>query len=206
MLGWARILQNNKVEGVNLNQALDTIIRNAKMQSKLIEDLLDTARITSGKLRLEIKSVHLPRIIKSIIDVSRPAAEAKEISIFENLDSSIESIKGDPDRLQQIVNNLMSNAIKFTPKGGNISVRLQREDSSAVITVADTGIGISPEFLPRIFDQFTQSDPASTRRYGGLGIGLALARKLIELHGGTIRAESKGEGKGATFIVTLPLR
>lgn len=206
MLGWARILQNNKIEGINLNQALDTIIRNAKTQSKLIEDLLDTARITSGKLRLEIKSVSPVQIIKSVINVSRPAAEAKEVRIIENLDSSIESIQGDPDRLQQIVNNLISNAIKFTQKGGDISIRLHQADSNAVFSIADTGIGISPDFLPRIFDQFTQSDPASTRRYGGLGIGLALTRKLVELHGGTIRAESEGEGKGATFIVALPLR
>jgi signal transduction histidine kinase len=206
MLGWARILQSNKVEKVNLDQALETIIRNARTQSKLIEDLLDTARITSGKLRLEMKPVNLSRIIKSVIEISRPAAEAKEISIFEDLDPGIESIKGDPDRLQQIINNLFSNAIKFSQKGGEISVRLNRVDSLALITVKDTGIGIKPEFLPRIFDQFTQSDPASTQRYGGLGIGLALARKLVELHGGTIRAESEGEGKGATFIVALPLR
>jgi signal transduction histidine kinase len=122
------------------------------------------------------------------------------------LDLNIEPIKGDPDRLQQIVNNLMSNALKFTSKGGNITVKLVRKNSNAVITVRDTGIGISAEFLPRIFDQFTQSESASTRRYGGLGIGLALTRKLVELHGGTIKAESEGEGKGATFIVTLPLR
>lgn len=206
MLGWARILQNKKVQDVNIDQAVETIIRNARTQSKLIEDLLDTARISSGKLRLEMQPVKLLQIVEAVLDISKPAAEAKEITIKENFDSNMDFIRGDADRIQQIIGNLLSNAIKFTPKGGNIEVKIQSQETNALIVIKDSGTGISPEFLPHIFEQFSQSDPASTRRHGGLGLGLALARKLVEMHGGTISAESEGLGKGATFTVSLPLR
>jgi signal transduction histidine kinase/CheY-like chemotaxis protein len=206
IMGWARLLQNKQIQNVNLEQGLETIVRNARIQSKLIEDLLDTARITSGKLRLEIHPVNLLELIRGVLDITKPTAAAKDIIITANFDSAINLIQGDSDRIQQIISNLLSNAIKFTPKGGNINVDLQRQDSNAVIIITDSGIGINPEFLPHIFDQFSQADPDSTRRHGGLGLGLALARKLSEMHGGTITAQSEGVGKGAQFTVTLPLR
>lgn len=206
MLGWAQILRSTRVDEATLAHAIEIIERSAKTQSRLIEDLLDTARIVSGKLRLDIQPVDLASLIENAVDVLRPASEAKQIEIKLKLNAGREMITGDPDRLQQVVWNLLSNAIKFTPKGGLAEVRLERADPHVRITVSDTGRGISPEYLPFIFDRFHQADSSSTRRSTGLGLGLSLVRHLVELHGGTVYAKSPGEGRGASFIINLPLR
>ncbi|MEW6209759.1 MAG: response regulator [Acidobacteriota bacterium] len=206
MLGWARILRSTRVDEATLSHAIEIIERSARTQSKLIEDLLDTSRIVSGKLRLDIRPVELRSVIENAAQVLHPAAEARGIDIRLRFDVEREIITGDADRLQQIVWNLLSNAIKFTPNGGRVEVLLQRADPHVRLTVTDTGKGISPEYLPYIFDRFHQADASSTRRYGGLGLGLSLVRHLVELHGGTVCAESDGEGRGATFTVNLPLR
>jgi PAS domain S-box-containing protein len=206
MLGWAQILRSTKVDESTLAHAIEIIERSARTQSKLIEDLLDTARIVSGKLRLDIQPVDLTSLIENAVEVLRPAAEAKKINIELSLKAGREVITGDPDRLQQIVWNLLSNAIKFTPNQGSVTVHLERVDPHVRITVSDTGKGISPEYLPFIFDRFHQVDGSSTRRHTGLGLGLSLVRHLVELHGGSVYAKSPGEGQGASFIINLPLR
>jgi PAS domain S-box-containing protein len=206
MLGWTRILQNTPTDAQTTEHALNVIVRNARSQSKLIEDLLDSSRISRGELRFEMQPLELLPIIKSAIEIAAPAAEAKEISITEQLEPTANFITGDADRLSQILDNLLSNAIKFTPAGGTVDIRLERDGNEARIIIADTGQGISPDFLPQVFQRFKQGDPSDTRRHGGLGIGLSLARHLVELHGGRISAHSAGEGKGATFDVYLPLR
>ena len=205
MLGWAQILRSTRVDEKTLAHAIEIIERSARTQSRLIEDLLDTARIVSGRLRLDIQPVDLASLINNAVDVLRPASEAKEIEIQLKLNAGREVITGDPDRLQQVVWNLLSNAIKFTPKGGRVELRLKRADPHVRITVSDTGKGISPEYLPFIFDRFHQAEGSSTRR-SGLGLGLSLVRHLVELHGGTVYAKSPGEGQGASFIINLPLR
>jgi PAS domain S-box-containing protein len=206
MLGWAQILRSTRVDEATLSRAIEIIERSARTQSRLIEDLLDTARIVSGKLRLDIQPVDLTSLIENAVESLRPASEAKQIEIQLELNAGREVITGDPDRLQQVVWNLLSNAIKFTPKGGRAEVRLDRADPHVRITVSDTGRGISPEYLPFIFDRFHQADSASTRRSTGLGLGLSLVRHLVELHGGTVYAKSPGEGQGASFVINLPLR
>ncbi|HEV8483029.1 MAG TPA: response regulator [Blastocatellia bacterium] len=206
MLGWARILRSTRIDEATTAHAIEIIERSARTQSKLIEDLLDTARIVSGKLRLDIQPVDLTAVIEDAVEVLHPAAQAKGIPIQMTLDGGREVITGDPDRLQQIVWNILSNAIKFTPHGGTVEVRLQRADPHVRVTVSDNGKGIGVEYLPYIFDRFRQVDSSSTRRHGGLGLGLSLVRHLVELHGGTVYAESPGEGQGATFTVNLPLR
>jgi PAS domain S-box-containing protein len=206
ILGWARLLRAEKLDAGTAGRALETIERNAKAQSQLIEDLLDVSRIISGKLRLDLRPVELVPIIEAAIDSVRPAANAKGIQIRKALDLSVSLVSGDPNRLQQILWNLLSNAIKFTPKDGHVEVRLERTDSQAEIKVKDTGIGIHADFLPYIFDRFRQADSSTTRKHGGLGLGLALVRHLVELHGGAVHAESPGEGQGATFTVRLPIR
>jgi signal transduction histidine kinase len=206
MLGWAQILRSTRVDDATLAHAIEIIERSARTQSRLIEDLLDTARIVSGKLRLDIQPVDLTSLIENAVEVLQPAAEAKRIEIQLMLNVGREVITGDPDRLQQIVWNLLSNAIKFTPNGGRVEVRLERADPHVRITVSDTGKGISPEYLPFIFDRFRQADGSSTHRHTGLGLGLSLVRHLVELHGGTVYAKSPGEGQGASFIINLPLR
>jgi CheY-like chemotaxis protein/two-component sensor histidine kinase len=182
------------------------IVRNARSQSKLIEDLLDASRISRGELRLDMQPLEILPIIKSAIELAASAAEAKEISITEGLEPTANFITGDADRMNQILDNLLSNAIKFTPQSGTVEVRLERDNNEAKIIVTDSGQGISEDFLPQIFRRFKQADPSETRRHGGLGIGLSLARHLVELHGGRISAQSAGEGTGATFTVYLPLR
>lgn len=206
MLGWAQILRSTRVDDKTLAHAIEIIERSARTQSRLIEDLLDTARIVSGKLRLDIQPVDLTSLIENAVDVLRPASEAKQIDIQLRLNAGREVITGDPDRLQQVVWNLLSNAIKFTPKGGGVEVHLERADPHVRITVSDTGKGISAEYLPFIFDRFHQADSSSTRRSTGLGLGLSLVRHLVELHGGTVYAKSTGEGQGSSFIINLPLR
>jgi PAS domain S-box-containing protein len=205
ILGWAHMLRANKLDSQTQSRALETIERNAKSQAQLIEDILDVSRIVTGKLRLDVRPVELASVAEAAIAAVRPAADAKEIRIESILDPRAGPVSGDPNRLQQIVWNLASNAVKFTGKGGRVQVRVERVSSHIEIVVSDTGQGISPEFLPFVFDRFRQADATSTRRHGGLGLGLAIARHLTEMHGGTVHADSPGEGMGATFIVRLPL-
>ncbi|MDQ4123710.1 MAG: ATP-binding protein [Acidobacteriota bacterium] len=206
ILGWTQMLKNGIVGYEQLPKAIETIERNSRSQAQLVEDLLDVTRIVSGKLRLNIKPVELTSVVETAIDTVRPAAEARSVEIEKHFDELPALVSGDPERLQQIVWNLLSNAIKFTPKGGRVTVRLERAESAAQISVADTGKGIEPEFLPYVFERFRQADGTTTRKHGGLGLGLAIVKHLVELHGGTISAESEGVGKGAVFTVRLPLR
>jgi PAS domain S-box-containing protein len=205
VLGWTRLLGTGQLDPETAKRAMDTIERNAQSQVQLIDDILDVSRIIRGKLRLNVRPVELAPVIESAVDSVRPAAEAKGIRLQVVLDRQAGPVSGDPDRLQQVVWNLLSNAIKFTPKEGRVQVLLARADSQLEVTVSDTGQGIAPEFIPYVFDRFRQADPTTTRTHGGLGLGLAIARHLVELHGGTVRAESGGEGRGATFRVLLPL-
>jgi PAS domain S-box-containing protein len=205
MLGWIRLLNSRKFDEKTTARAMETIERSAKSQAQLVEDLLDVSRIIRGQLRLNIRPIELISAIEAAIETVRPAAEAKEIGIQTRLDPVAGLVAGDSDRLQQIVWNLLSNAIKFTPKGGRVDVRLERVNSHVEIIVTDTGQGISTEFVPYVFERFRQADSSITRSYSGLGLGLAIVRHLVELHGGTVRADSPGEGQGATFTVKLPL-
>jgi len=206
ILGYAALLRYGGMDAQEVTHAVEVIERSGKAQAHLIDDLLDTARIISGKLRLVVGPVDLVSVIEESVQTIRPAAEAKGVLLGANLPSEIGQITGDSVRLQQIVWNLLSNAIKFTPQGGRVEARLERVDPHIRITVSDTGKGISPDFLPYVFNRFHQSDTSSVRRHGGLGLGLALTKYLVELHGGTIEAESAGEALGATFKVTLPVR
>ncbi|MBD3560120.1 response regulator, partial [Planktothrix sp. FACHB-1355] len=205
ILGWAQILRGRQLNDTIVARALETIERNARTQVTLIEDLLDISRIVRGKLHFNIRPVNLVSVIRAAIDCVQLAVTAKNIEIRTDLDESASLVSGDSDRLQQIVWNLLSNAIKFTPRNGQIEVRLERISSNAVITVSDTGQGIHPNFLPFVFDRFRQAERATTRHHGGLGLGLAIVRQLVEMHGGTVEASSPGEGLGATFTVQLPL-
>jgi PAS domain S-box-containing protein len=206
ILGWARMLRGGKLDDLTASQAVEIIERNARSQAQLIEDLLDVSRIITGNLRLEIGSVEPVSVINAAIDAVRPTAEAKSVRLQVMLDPWAGAVSGDPDRLQQIIWNLLSNAVKFTPKGGKVQVRLERVESHIEIVVNDTGQGINPEFLPFVFERFRQADSTLTRAHGGLGLGLAIVRHLVEMHGGTVHADSSGEGLGATFTVKLPLR
>jgi PAS domain S-box-containing protein len=205
ILGWSQMLQNSNLDEAAAKRALSTIERNARAQNQLIDDLLDVSRIITGQLRLNVRAVDLSSVIMAAVDAAGPAAEAKNIRLQTLIDPQAGQISGDPDRVQQVVWNLLSNAIKFTPKDGRVQARLERVNSHVEIVVSDTGIGIEPEFLPFVFERFRQSDGSTTRSHGGLGLGLAIVRQLVELHGGTVSVESEGEGKGATFIVNLPL-
>jgi PAS domain S-box-containing protein len=205
ILGWARMLSSRQLDEANTTRALETIERNAKAQSQLIEDILDVSRVITGKLRLEVQPVDLTSVIESTIDAVLPAAEAKGIRLQRVLDSGASMVSGDPSRLQQVVWNLLSNAIKFTPRDGRVQVNLERVNSHVEIIVADNGQGIDPEVLPFIFERFRQADSSTTRTHGGLGLGLAIVRHLVEMHGGTVEVESAGEGHGSTFTVRLPL-
>ncbi|MBV8886384.1 MAG: response regulator [Chroococcidiopsidaceae cyanobacterium CP_BM_RX_35] len=205
MLGWARLLRTKKFDENTTAKALETIERNAKLQAQLIEDILDVSRIIQGKLHLNLRSVNLTPVIEAAIDTVRPVAEAKAVQLIINLGSSIGLVSGDPDRLQQVVWNLLTNAIKFTPQGGKVEVQLKQTDSDAQIIVSDTGIGINSDFLPRVFERFRQADSTTTRAHGGLGLGLAIVQHLVELHRGKVYVNSEGEGQGATFTVELPL-
>ncbi|MBA3354919.1 MAG: response regulator [Pyrinomonadaceae bacterium] len=205
IVGWAEMLGNPKLDSVASLRAIEVIRRNARMQVQMIDDLLDASRIITGKLRLSMQPVDLGTIIIAAVDGLRPAAEAKEMRLKLQLDSPAGQVSGDPDRLQQVAWNLISNAIKFTPKGGRLIVGLNRVESHVEVRVSDTGIGIAPGFLPHVFDRFRQADATTTRAFGGLGLGLAIVRQLVELHGGTVRVDSEGEGLGSTFTVSLPL-
>jgi PAS domain S-box-containing protein len=206
ILGWARLLRNDRVDASVFGRGLETIERNAMAQVQLIEDILDGSRIIAGKLHLEIRATDLAAVVNAAVDAVRPAATAKNIGLTLALDPEASRIHGDPDRLQQVVWNLLNNALKFTPKGGNVEVRLDRFGMSIELCVRDDGQGIPLDFLPHVFDRFRQADGSTTRRSGGLGLGLALVRHLVEAHGGSARAESPGAGLGATFIVTLPVQ
>lgn len=204
IVGWSSMLRMSKFDPETTAHAIETIERNAKAQTQIIEDLLDVSRIITGKLRLDTAHVQLDSIISTALDAIRPTAEAKGIKISSRIEPHTGTVWGDPARLQQVMWNLLTNAVKFNLRGGTIDVRLERVNSHVRIVVHDTGQGISPEFLPFVFERFRQADGTITRAHGGLGLGLSIVRHLIELHGGTIRAESEGEGKGATFTVTLP--
>ena len=206
ILGWTQMLHGGLVSFEQTGKAIEVIERNAQSQAQLIEDLLDITRITSGKFRLNVYPVNLAEVIEAAVDTIRPAAEAKDITINKILDSTAGLVSGDADRLQQVVWNLLSNAVKFSSKGGRVEVRLEKIGSYIEIAVQDSGKGIEQEFLPFVFDRFRQQDGATTRKYGGLGLGLAIVRNIVELHGGTVRADSEGENKGAVFTVRLPLR
>src|SRR5262249_4604460 len=205
MLGWSKILKKGGVDAKTQAHAVEVIERSARAQQNLIEDLLDMARIVGGKLRLETRPVSLAHVVETAADVVGSAATAREIDLRVRIKSADE-VTGDTDRLQQVVWNLLSNAVKFTTHGGSVEVILERVGPSAQITVTDTGRGIKAEDLPFIFDRFRQADSSSTRRFAGLGLGLALVKHLVELHGGQVSADSLGEGQGESFIVRLPVR
>lgn len=205
LLGWSSVLREAKRDEKVLNQGLEAIDRNARVQAQLIDDLLDVSRIVSGKLNLDVRPLDICSVTRAAINVVRPAADAKGIKLDYSAESGLGAISADSARLQQIIWNLLSNAVKFTPQGGRITIRISQEGSHAKVTVKDTGQGIDPEFLPRVFDRFRQADSSTTRSFGGLGLGLAIVRHLVELHGGTVSAESEGAGKGATFTATFPL-
>ncbi|MGF1939579.1 MAG: PAS domain-containing protein [Nostoc sp. ChiQUE02] len=205
ILGWTSLLRNGRLDVAKTSYALETIERNAKLQVQLIEDLLDISRILRGKLSLNVMPVDLSVVIKAALETVRLATEAKSLQIQMKLSQQVVTINADAGRLQQVLWNLLSNAVKFTPNGGQITVALTIAENHAQIQVSDTGKGINPDFLPYIFEHFRQEDGATTRKFGGLGLGLAIARQIVELHGGTIQVESSGEGQGATFIVKLPL-
>jgi signal transduction histidine kinase len=218
MLGWVHLLRQGRLSGEQAARALETIERSARAQHRLIEDLLDLSRIITGSLRLEVRAVPLAEVAGAAVESVRPAAAAKGVFLLTDLSQSV-AVAGDPDRLQQIISNLVSNAVKFTPSGGSVVVQTAVADTAATpadgtiqpaervarIVVSDTGCGIKPDFLPYVFDRFRQQDASTTRQHGGLGLGLSIVRYLVELHGGEVRAESAGDGQGATFTVTLPL-
>ena len=205
ILGWAKILRMERVDEQDRNEGLAAIERNAVAQVQIIEDLLDVSRIVSGNFKLEVRRVAVQEVVEAAIASVTPLAAAKGVRIQKLLDSLAGPVSGDQARLQQVVWNLLSNAVKFTPTGGTVQVMLERVNSAVEISIVDTGIGISPEFLPRVFDRFLQADSSTTRRHGGLGLGLAIVKQLVEMHGGEVRAKSPGEGQGSTFIVSLPI-
>src|SRR5688500_13217720 len=205
LLGWAGVLREARRDEKVLSQGLDAIDRNARVQAQLIDDLLDVSRIVSGKLNLDVRPLDISSVVRAAINVVRPAADAKSITLDYRAQPGLGAISADSARLHQIIWNLLSNAVKFTAQGGKITIRIEQEKAHAKVTVQDTGQGIDSEFLPRVFDRFRQADSSTTRSFGGLGLGLAIVRHLVELHGGTVSAESEGAGKGATFTATFPL-
>jgi PAS domain S-box-containing protein len=205
IMGWTQVLLRGGGDAAEQRRAIQVIDRNARAQVQLIEDLLDLSRIMTGKIRLDLHQVSLLSIVEAAVDSARPAAEAKDIRLKAILDSVQATVNADGTRLQQVVWNLLTNAIKFTPKGGQVQVLLRRVNSHIELSVSDTGIGIPVGFLPHVFDRFSQRDSSTTRVFGGLGLGLAISKQLVELHGGSIRVSSQGEGMGSTFSVDLPL-
>jgi PAS domain S-box-containing protein len=205
MLGWLGMMRSKSLDAATSAYAFEAIERNARMQAQLIEDLVDVSRIVSGKLKLDSRPMDLTPVVHAAIDAVRPAADAKQISIQITSDPFIGPVTGDPNRLQQVIWNLLSNAVKFTPQQGSVNVLVRQNESSAQIVISDSGIGIASEFLPHVFERFRQADSTATRAHGGLGLGLAIVRHLIELHGGTVTAESDGVNQGARFTLNLPL-
>ena len=206
IFGWTTLLRSRRLDEATEARALETIERNARAQKRLIEDLLDVSRIVTGKIALELTDVAPRRVVEGAIATMHPAAQAKEVSVVPLIGEVTGVLRGDPARLQQVVCNLLSNAIKFTPTGGRVEVELAMSGEQMQISVADTGQGIKREFLPHVFERFRQQDGSISRRHGGLGLGLAIVRHLVDLHSGTVEAQSDGEGQGARFIVRLPLR
>ncbi len=205
ILGWAQILGSDQLSPAETAEGIEVIERNARAQAQIIEDLLDMSRIISGKIRLDVQRVDLAAVVRAAIETIKPAADAKGIRLRAALDPMATPVSGDPNRLQQVFWNLLSNAVKFTPRGGAAQILLERVNSQLEVSVIDSGEGIDPRFLPHVFDRFRQADATTTRSHGGLGLGLAIVRQLVELHGGVVRAKSAGRGQGATFIVQLPL-
>lgn len=205
MLGWVRLLKTNRESAEIFDKAVDAIERSAVTQTKFVEDLLDITRIVNGTIRLTMRSFVLNELARIAADNIRPTAEAKSISLDYTAPNEELAVHGDSERLQQVINNLLSNAVKFTPEGGAIKLSLTKIDGHARLEVKDTGQGIGPDFLPRVFERYKQANNSTTNRKGGLGLGLAIVKHLVELHGGTISAASEGEGKGSTFAVTIPL-
>jgi signal transduction histidine kinase len=205
ILGWARMLRDTGMDAESARHGLEVIERNAEAQHQLIRDLLDVSRIISGKLQLTTRQVGLGPIVEAALDSVRQAADAKAISLGAEYAGETDLVTGDPDRLQQVIWNLLSNAIKFTPKGGSVGVRVERDGSDVCVRVSDTGQGIAPEFLPHVFERFRQQDGSTTREHGGLGLGLAIVRHLVEQHGGRVSAESPGARGGSTFTISLPV-
>jgi len=205
IIGWSHLLRSGRLDDASIARALETIDRNAKMQAQLIEDILDVSRVITGKLRLRNESVDIASVINAAIDSVQLAIDSKDLHLEVTLDPSARHTFGDAGRLQQVVWNLLSNAIKFTPPGGRVKIKVKRSEGNMQLCVSDDGQGISPDFLPFIFDRFRQGDGTSTRNHGGLGLGLAIVRHLVELHGGAISADSAGVGEGASFTITLPL-
>jgi len=205
IVGWANILAGGTTNPADLEDGLQTILRNARAQAGIIEDLLDMSRIVSGKVRLDVRPVDLATVVRDAVETVRPAADAKGVRLHVVLDPGTGPVSGDPSRLQQVCWNLLTNAVKFTPRGGRVQVALERVSSHVEVSVADTGEGISDAFLPLVFDRFRQADASTTRRHGGLGLGLAIVKQLVELHGGSVAVRSPGPGQGSTFTVALPL-
>ncbi|HSF24619.1 MAG TPA: response regulator [Blastocatellia bacterium] len=205
MFGWIYLLREGALDEATAQRAIHTIERNTKSLAEIINDLLEVSRIITGKLKLDVRPVELGSVIEAALEVVRPAIDAKDIDLHVSLEPAVDPVLGDSSRLQQIVWNLLSNAIKFTPIRGRVEVRLEKIGSNASITVSDNGAGIAEAFLPYVFDRFRQADSTFTRKHGGLGLGLAIVRHLVEIHGGSVAANSPGEGKGATFVVTFPL-
>jgi PAS domain S-box-containing protein len=204
IFGWARIMQATDMDETKRSRAVDAIVRSAAAQTRLVDDLLDFSRIATGRMRLDFKAVNLNAVIEAALEAVRPAIAVKAITLVTALDNSVGTIMGAADRLQQVVWNLVMNAVKFTPNGGRVEVSVGREGGGVSIVVMDTGEGIAPDLLPYVFEPFRQEDSSATRAHGGLGLGLALVRQLVELHGGSVRAESPGKGKGSTFTIALP--
>ncbi len=206
MLGWVTLARKESLDQKTKERALETVERNARAQKKLIDDLLDVSSIITGNLRLSVEPIDLINVIEQAVESVRPAAEAKSLRLYTSLGAMVDLLPLDPHRVQQVIWNLVYNAVKFTPAGGSVHVRLQYIDHEAMIEVIDTGVGIAPEFLPYVFDRFRQADGSITRKHGGLGLGLAIVRYLVELHGGTVEVESEGDNQGSTFRVRLPRR
>ena len=205
IVGYSRLLRGNILSGEKAARGLETLERNATWLTQIVEDILDVSRIVAGKIRLDVQPVELPLIVDNAVATVQPAADAKQVRVQTIVDPRVGPVSGDPGRLQQVVWNLLTNAVKFTPKKGRVHVRLERVNSHIEIVVSDTGIGIGPDFLPYVFERFRQAEAGTTRRTGGLGLGLAIVRHIVEMHGGTVEASSAGEGQGATFRVRLPL-
>ncbi len=205
IVGYARLLRGGILPPDKAARGMETLERNATWLTQIVEDVLDVSRIVSGKIRLDVQPVELPLIVDNAVATIQPAADAKNVRIHTIVDPGVGPVSGDPGRLQQVVWNLMSNAVKFTPKHGRVHVRLERVNSHVEIVVSDTGVGIHPDFLQHVFERFRQAEAGTTRKTGGLGLGLAIVRHIVEMHGGTVEASSAGEGQGATFRVRLPL-
>jgi len=205
IVGWVHIARRNAGDNPELSRSLDTIERNVRAQTQIVNDLLDMSRIMTGQVRLDMQTIDLRDAVWNAVEAARPAAEAKRVRFEKSLENSIGWTKVDPQRLQQVLWNLLVNAVKFTPPGGRVRVSLERVNSHAEIVIEDSGVGITPSFLPHVFERFRQADGSTTRRHGGLGLGLSIVKSLVELHGGSVRADSPGEGQGSRFTVGLPI-